>query len=160
MSDIESDVELELKNKKTLPQNIKNTIYDKIFRNVMIAIVVVIYFAFLNLGYRNIEPSVFATDLKVFSFAVLGLSILLLERGYKKDKEGIFLNGLETFAISFITLLMTHTYFFASERTRDLVSLSFLYIAIYYMIKSLIIYGKEVHRFRKQISDVRDIVGR
>lgn len=160
MSEIQSDLELELKSKKKIPQKLKEKIYNKIFINTIIAIIIVIYFGFLNLGYNNIEKEVFITDLKVFSFAILALSIILLEKGYKKDNAGIFLNGIETFCISFITLFMTHTFFESSIFVREIVSLSFLYIAIYYMLKSVIVYIKEIKNYKNNISDVRDIIGK
>lgn len=158
MSEIEGNLELELKNKKKLPRKVRENIYDKIFINTIIAIVIVVYFGFLNLGYRNIEQEVFITDLKVFSFSILVLSIILLEKGYKTDNSGVFLNGIETFCISFITLFMTHTFFKSGDVTRQIVSLSFLYISIYYMLKSVVIYIKEVKKYKSSMSDVRDII--
>ena len=160
MSEVEQKLELELKDKKIIPKKVRENIYDKIFVNTIIAILIVIYFGFLNLGYRNIEQEVFTTDLKVFSFSILVLSIILLEKGYKKDSPEIFLNGIETFCISFITLFMTHTFFESSDATRKIVSLSFLYISIYYMLKSVYVYVKEVKKYKSNMSDVRDIVSK
>ena len=85
MSELENDLELQLKEKKKIPKKVRENIYDKIFVNTIIAILVVIYFGFLNLGYSNIEKEVFITDLKVFSFSILVLSIILLEKGCKYD---------------------------------------------------------------------------
>ena len=160
MSELESNLELDLKNKEKIPKEVRENIYDKIFINTIIAILVVIYFGFLNLGYRNIEQEVFITDLKVFSFSILVLSIILLEKGYKKDSPATFLNGIETFCISFITLFMTYTFFESSDVTRKIVSLSFLYISIYYMLKSIYVYIKEIKNYKSNLSDVRDIVSK
>lgn len=160
MSELESNLELDLKNKEKIPKEVRENIYDKIFINTIIAILIVIYFGFLNLGYRNIEQEVFITDLKVFSFSILVLSIILLEKVYKKDSPATFLNGIETFCISFITLFMTYTFFESSDVTRKIVSLSFLYISIYYMLKSIYVYIKEIKNYKSNLSDVRDIVSK
>ena len=37
----------------------KNELYKKLFKNIMIAIVISIYFIFLNLGSVNIEKDIF-----------------------------------------------------------------------------------------------------
>ena len=59
---------------------------------MVIGILVVLYFIFLNLGFKNIEKNIFATDLKVFSITILVISIFIFERAYKNKSKILKMN--------------------------------------------------------------------
>lgn len=154
MSEIEG--EIELKARKKLSPELKEIRNKMILKNLWIAIFITIYFLFLSLGNYNIDRAVFTTDLHVFSAAILVLSICLFEKGYKKDDEGIFLNGVEALVVAFVTLIMPYTMFEASQTLHFIASFSFLYFTVYYLIKSFV----QAVRLKKKYttSDVRELV--
>lgn len=154
MEELKQDISL--KARKKLPEYIKDKRNDIIFKNVIIAIIITVYMAFLQLGYCNISKNVYINDLKVFSTVLLVISIIFFENGYKKDNEGIFLYGVETLLIAFITLTMQFTMFEAPRTIHIFAELSFIYFIIYYIIKSLI----QVRKVKKEYltSDVRELV--
>lgn len=154
MEELKQDISL--KARKKLPEYIKDKRNNIIFKNIIIAILVTLYFAFLQLGYCNITKNVYVNDLRVFSTVLLVISIIFFENGYKKDNEGIFLYGVETLLIAFITLTMPFTMFEASRTMHIFIELSFIYFIIYYIIKSLI----QVRKVKKEYltSDVRELV--
>ena len=154
MNEIEG--EIELKARKKLSPELKEIRNKMILKNLWIAIFITIYFLFLSLGNYNIDRAVFTTDLHVFSAAILVLSICLFEKGYKKDDEGIFLNGVEALVVAFVTLIMPYTMFEASPTIHFIASLSFIYFTVYYLIKSLV----QAVRLKKKYttSDVRELV--
>lgn len=153
MRNVEEDINNSKRNKQEMNKKINATV----FKNMVIAILIIVYFVFIDLGYANIEHNVFITDLKVFSISGLCVAITLFEKGYKKDNEGIFLSGIEVFALSFITLVMPYTLFEGSYIVHYLAgSLAFLYFVIYYVLKS-IWQTKNIRRdFEK--SDIREII--
>lgn len=154
MSEIEG--EIELKARKKLSPELKEIRNKMILKNLWIAIFIMIYFLFLSLGNYNIDRTVFITDLHVFSAAILVLSICLFEKGYKKDDEGIFLNGVEALVVAFLTLIMPYTMFEATSTIHFIASLSFIYFTVYYLIKSLVQAVKLKKKYTT--SDVKELV--
>lgn len=142
--------------KKQLKKELNEKMNKVVFKNIIIAIVIIIYFMFLNLGYYNIQKSNYITDLQVFSASILTIAIILFEKSYSKDNEGIFLNGIEALIVAIITLVMPSVAFGSSEVIHYILSFSFIYFAIYYAIKSFF-QAKKIKKEYK-ISDVREIV--
>ena len=110
----------------------------------------------MNLGYYNIEKSVYITDLKVFSIAILAISLICFEKSYVKDNEAIFLNGIEALLLAFITLLMPYTLFETSDAIRNAFMMASIYFCVYYIIKSLVQMIKIKRDY--SMSDIREIV--
>ena len=154
MNEIEG--EIELKARKKLSPELKEIRNKMILKNLWIAIFIMIYFLFLSLGNYNIDRTVFITDLHVFSAAILVLSICLFEKGYKKDDEGIFLNGVEALVVAFLTLIMPYTMFEATSTIHFIASFSFIYFTVYYLIKSLVQAVKLKKKYTT--SDVKELV--
>lgn len=144
-----------IKSRKKLPKNINEKINRLISKNLLITIFIIIYFMFLNLGLKNIEIYSYIVDTRVFAITILILAISLFEKGYKKDNEGIFLSGIEALLLAIITLIIPYTAF-QSIMVRCLVSLSFIYFAVYYAIKALIQTLKIRRDYKK--GDIREIV--
>lgn len=148
--------DISLKNRKKIPKEIKYKRNKKILQNLLISNAITIYFLFINLGFYNIENNVYSVDLKIFSITILILSIAFLEKGYKKDNESIFFNGIEMMFVSFITLLMQFRLIEPNNTIEILFGLTFMYFIIYYIIKSLI----QTRIIEKQYStsDAKEIV--
>ena len=154
MDDIKEDISL--KNRKKLPEELKSKRNNMIFKNLLIAICITVYFILINLGYYNIEKNIYMTDLKIFSIIVLAISIILFEKGYRKDNEGIFLSGIEVLIIAIITLAEQYRIFYSFDNIQMLFNLVPVYFIIYYTIKLLI----NTRMIEKEYSatDVREIV--
>ncbi len=63
-----------LKSKK-IPKDVSQTILKKIFKNLLKAIGVIIYFAILNLAYVNIKQERLVGDIQVFAGVFLIIRI-------------------------------------------------------------------------------------
>ena len=136
------DIKNIFKKKKKLPKEAVGTIIKPVFDNVLVAVVVMIYFIFLILGFYNIENSVYEIDLKVFSMCILFIAIMLLEKAYKKDSGKIAIFGIEAIVISIITLALIYINLMFSDKYIITVLMSSYILAIYYVIKSIVIYQK------------------
>ena len=124
--------------KKKLPEDISREVTKNALCNMGFVIIILLYFIFLILGYKNIERNVFVTDLKVFTLSILAISISLFELSYKKESKKIVLYGIECLVISFATMALLYICIINSE----IFLISVLVMAeisiIYYIVKSII----------------------
>lgn len=136
----------------------KNELYKKLFKNIMIAIVISIYFIFLNLGSVNIENDIFLTDIKVFSMIILGISIIIFEKAYRKDSGELTINAIETLVLASYTLsIIFVTNLFKFDFRYYVLTSSYIF-SIYYVFKDIIIYTRENRKYLRELSDISDIV--
>ena len=102
-------------------------------------LIVMLYFAFLILGFNNIEETVYQTDLKVFAICALFLAIILLERAYKQESRKIAIYGVETLIIAIITLGLIYVDLMLSSQYINVLLIILGIVVVYYFIKSIII---------------------
>lgn len=151
-------LEEEMRKKKSIPKDEMEPINKKIFENILIAIIVMLYFYFINMGSLNIETNVFLVDLKVFSICLIVFTIILFEYSYKKENGNTCIHGIETLLISIVTLLSIYAYTLFFDKFNLLIALSAFSFAIYYVGKSIIIYVKMKKSYFKKLSDIGDII--
>lgn len=63
----------------------------EVFKNIAIAIVMVVFLNFIILGFINIENSVFLVDLKVFAVSILAIAIGVLNMHIKRQWKNSYL---------------------------------------------------------------------
>lgn len=156
-SEVEN-VQKEISTKIKLPKEEKQKIYKKIFVNLLIALAILIYFIFLNLGYMRLEKEVFENDLKVFAVILICSTIYFIEKAYKTDRGTYLSYAIELFVLSIITLYMPYVYYYQNTLAQLIFTTSAVYIFIYYAIKSIVIYVINKNRYIKCESDVKDII--
>ena len=144
------------KKKKKIPKEELKKINKPVFHNILVAIVVMIYFIFLILGFLNIEGNVYQTDLKVFSICILFLAIFLLEKAYKEDSGRIAIFGIEMIVIAIITLGLIYVKLMLSSHYINIVLIILYIVLIYYVIKSIVIYNKGKKKYF--IKDVKEMI--
>ena len=135
-----------------------NEVNTNIFKNLLIAIGILIYFYFINLGYINIEKNTFITDLKVFSISILIISIILFEIAYKKDKGVIVIHGIEALVLAIVTMYLINPYFYMTPIFKLIPLVIPFAFAIYYVVKSTIIYLRKRKEYVTSLSDISEIV--
>lgn len=155
---IAEEMEKEIKERKKLPAEVKDKMNTQVFRNLLFAIFIIIYFVFLNLGFYNIDKTIFIQDTAVFSMATLILAIILFEKAYRKGKGFLAIHGLEVLAVALLTLFMPYTYFYLEPVVSKIIMMVPLAFAIYYVAKSAIICAKIQTQQDAKVSDVKDIV--
>lgn len=106
-----------------------------------------IYLLFMLLGFINIKDTVFIVDLKVFSFTVLIIAILLFERAYKKDSGTICIFGIETLVLSIATMILLYVNIQIPEKFLVIVNAISILFAVYYVGKSIILYTREKKKY-------------
>ena len=156
--DQELDIGKEFDTKIKIPKDVKNRIYTRLFKEFCIAILTVIYFIFVNFGYSKLSQMVFTNVLYCFSGALIASTVVLFEVSYRKVNEAIGLHGVEMLILSVISLFMPYVYFHRGKTVMMLYSLMGLYIGIYYAVKALVVYVKEIRKYKNSLSDVKEIV--
>ncbi len=148
----------EISTKIRLPKEEKYKIYGKMFINLLLAVAVLVYFIFLNLGYLKLDTKVFKVDLKVFAVILLGFTIYFFERAYTTGRGTYVVHSLELLVLSLVTLYMPYVYFYQNELTQIIFSTSAVYIGIYYIIKCICMYIIYRNRYIHKASDVRELL--
>ena len=131
---------------------------EKIFKNLLSAIGVMLYFIVLNFAYTRMDLQRLVQDIEVFAGAFLVLGIWLLEKAYKEDKGEIALNGIELLVLALHSLSIMHVITLFKYDFRLYLLTSSYIIAIYYVFKSIVIYTKDRKEYLKGLSDIPEIV--
>lgn len=134
-------------------------IRKKVFENIIIAIVIMLYFMIINFIYfRGIEQNIISNILKIASMIILVFSIVIFEIAYHKDSGKLTINGIEALVLAFYTLTIFHIVNkFNIEFDRYILFSTYAF-AIYYVLKSILIYTREKRQYVKSLSDIHEIV--
>ena len=130
------------KNKKKIPKEELKKIHKPVWKNIIVAIVVLIYFAFLILGFKNIENSIYQTDLKVFALCILAFAIILLEKAYKEDNGTIAVFGIEAIILAVVTLALIYVNLMISSNYINILLIISGVVLVYYIIKAIVVNKK------------------
>ncbi len=130
----------------------------KIFRNIIIAIVILAFCILKILGYMNIREDTFVVDLKVFSISILIFSIILFERSYKKIDLTLFTHGLEALFVAIVTLCEVYIYQLFIDKFVMVIAIESLLISVYYIVKCVRIYNKTKKEYLRSLNDISEIV--
>ena len=146
------------KEKTNILKKIKQIISQNVFINLIYITLITIYFIFLNIIKKYINPDIFLIYIKITSFVFLILTILIFEKAYKDDNDAIALNGLEFLVLSIFSLLILYIpRVFKISDTTYILSGLYLFIA-YYVIKNILIYTRERKEELDKLSDIKEIV--
>lgn len=140
----------------------KNPIMEKtntrIFINVIIAILIMLYFVALHVGYDKLNEEIFSRVLQVTTMLLLGIAIIIFEVAYKKDSGIMAINGIETLVLACHSLSIPYiTEVFAFD-FRWYVTISAYVFAIYFVFKAIVIYTLGRKEYLKSLSDIPEIV--
>ena len=105
----EKQIEEQIETAKKMPKDEKKKIYKKVFANIILGIVVTLYFIGIGIGFLNIDGPTFITDLKVFSLSILAIAIILFEFAYGKDDDKTALYGVEMLFVAIMSLVLLYT---------------------------------------------------
>ena len=127
--------------KKESKDKIKNaTFRKKIQRNLLITILITIYFLFIDLGISTIPITVYMQDLKTFTIFIALIAVVIFESAYKKDENSLAVHGIEMVVVGIETLLLLQLYSAGYEHFNYVLLGITLGMIVYYLIKCIIIY--------------------
>lgn len=153
---VENELKKDLKSKSKLPKEEEKKLSSVVFENLCVAIAVMIYLFFIILGFINIKEEVYNVDLKVFSFIILVIAILLFERAYKKDSGKLCAFGIETLFLSITTMGLLYVNIELQHMFLSIAAIISLLFAIYYVAKSIYLYSKMKKKYF--VDNMKDII--
>lgn len=148
----------DIENKKRMSKEYEGKVNKRIFSNIIIAIVILLYLIILILGCKNIEADIFVVDLKVCSIILAMASILIFERSYKNSDGKLCIYGIEALIVAIFTLVSVYIFQIIGGLFTYIMCGAAIIVPIYYLIKSIGIYNKSKAEYINSQSDVKEIV--
>ena len=130
----------------------------KITKDLIIAICLIAYVLILALAYTKMNIDRLSKDIQVFAGAFLVLGLLGLEKAYKSDDGKTAITAIELLVMSFYSLSIMHMVALIKCDFIHYMFFSAWGIAIYYLIKTIIIFTKQKRDDLKNLSDISEIV--
>lgn len=146
--------------KDNIKEKNKNTseIVNKIFYNVLLAVIFMIYFFILNIGYNSVMIERLEKVIHLFSGIFLLIGLIFLEKSYKIDDGKKAITAIELLVMSMHSLSIMHIVTKYKFEFQIYLTASSYVFAIYYVLKSIIIYTKGRKEYLDELSDVKEIV--
>ena len=142
LQEMQNVIRQEIKSKRAVIEEQQKKLNGEVFKNIIIAIAIVLFLNCIILGFMNIESSIFIVDLKVFAVSLLAVAIGIFEFAYKKDSGKIALYGIEILVLALCMLAFIYIDIMLNSKFVIIAILLTYVIAIYYTVKSVIIYKK------------------
>lgn len=136
----------------------KKNISLNVYKNIIIAIAIMIYFIVINSMYYKLEKNNLLLILKALSIVILFMGIIILEIAYRKDNGRIGINAIEVIVLAGHTLSIAHIVELHKFEFANYILVSSYMFSIYYLFKAVFIYTKERKEYLNSLSDIKEIV--
>lgn len=143
---------------KKIINKINETVTGDVLANLAYSSMIMIYFMFFNMQYEVLTENILSKYINISSMIFLGLAIIMIEISYKKEKDSIFLYGVEFLLLAIFILLIKHIPKLLNCNTQTYILIGSYLFAIYYMLKSTVLYTKERQEELKSFIDIKEIV--
>ncbi len=147
-----------IEEKKKIPKSVKEKINGKLFENLIIVSIIMVYLVALNLGMTNIPTDTYIVDLKVFSIMLLVATIVIFEIGYKKDDGEIWLHGVEAMTVAVLTLYLVYLYSIYYGTYNTVLLIAGIVYLIYFGVKLVVMQRRIEKEYNKSLTDIGEIV--
>lgn len=151
-------MQLEIEEKRKLPKKIKDNISTNIFEDLIVAIIIMLYFCIINFSYYNVESHIFEENMKYFALIIIILTVIAFEISYRKNSIKVLIIGLELFSCAILSLYIPYIFLNATSAVRISIMILPAFLIIYYAIKSFIIFKSKQLQYRNNLSDIKEIV--
>lgn len=135
-----------------------NNYKKKLFLNLTILVILVLYFCLLNFMFVHFGIEKFVEIYKQISIGILFISIIIFEIAYNKDNGTTAIIGIELLVLSIITLISINMSKKINITFLQYINFSCVIYLIYYIFKLIILYTKERRIYLKSLSDIQEIV--
>lgn len=151
-------MQLEIEEKRKLPQNVKENIKTNIFHNLIAAVIILAYLAAINVMYYSFEQNVFEHYMKYFALGIIVITVIDIELAYRKDSKKLALIGIELLACGILSLYIPYIYLHTTAYLRNCVMLLPVLLLVYYAFKSMVIFKQNQFKHQNNLSDVKDLL--
>lgn len=154
----EKEIANKIEQTQKMPKEKKKEICKKLLINLAAFLLICIYCVFLSLGYFNMDSSRLVIGLKLFSLALIAVTIVMFEKAYNKESGELALFGIEALFTAILTLILLYLYIISKEQFVVTIVIYSIIAFVYYTIKSIIIKSIKTKEWRKSISDIKEIM--
>ena len=151
-------MQLEIEEKRKLPQEVKENIKTNIFHSFIAAVIILAYLAAINVLYYSFEQAIFEHYMKYFALGIIVVTVIDIEIAYRKDSKKLWLIGLELLACGILSLYIPYIYLHTTTYLRNCVMLLPAALIIYYLFKSVVIFKQNQFKHRNNLSDVKELL--
>ena len=140
-----------------MTQEVKEELHKKIFQNCLLAIGVMLFLCLMDVIFLYAKPETLQLAFSLFPMLFIGITIVIFEVAYRKDKGSMALVGIELLVFSILLLYFPQIY--ANLDRKFCAQLTFLpiFCGIYYTAKNIILYAKTQKHYQNNLSDVKQI---
>lgn len=146
------------KKSRIIPNDYKKKIKNRILKNTLIAIIVIVYLGLLNVLSLHIETKAYIFSIKTLCVALSILSVIYFEFSYRKDNGYLFMHGVEFLVIATITLFSVYAYSLFFITYNSILLYILIFVVIYYVIKTILTLRNMKKQYYKEQNDIREIV--
>lgn len=139
-------------------KKINNIVVGETLINLAYSSIIIIYFIFFNIIYTSIPAEMLIQYINISSFVFLGISIIIIENAYKNSNYNSWIHGAEFLVVAIFTLLIRHIPKLMGIDVQMYILVGTYSFAIYYILKSAILYTIEKQQELKKYSDIKEIV--
>lgn len=151
-------MQLEIEEKRKLPQEVKENIKTNIFHSLIAAVIILAYLAAINVLYYSFEQDVFEYYMKYFALGIIIVTVIDIELAYRKDSKKLWLIGVELLACGILSLYIPYIYLHTTAYLRNCVMILPAGLLIYYAFKSMVIFKQNQFKHRNNLSDVKELL--
>ncbi len=151
-------MQLEIEQKRKLPQNVKENIKTNIFHTLIAAVIIVAYLVAINLMYYKFEHNIFEQYMKYFALGIIIITVIDIEIAYRKDSKKLALIGVELLTCGVLSLYIPYIYLHTNAYLRNMIMILPAALLIYYAFKSYVIFKQNQFKHRNNLSDIKDLV--
>ena len=148
----------EIKENKKISIDYKKKIKNRILKNLIIAIISIIYLLSLNIVSFYINTNIYILLIKVICLILALISIIYFELCYRKDNGFLFLHGVEFLFLAAITLFSIYAYKIYFIIYNKILYAILLVDIIYFIIKTIYNISFMKKKYYKEQNDIKDIV--
>ncbi len=130
----------------------------KVYINIILAVIIMLYFLLINFAYYRTSEENLILGLKMASGLILMLGIFFLEIAYNKDSGRLAIYSIELLVLSGFTLSIEHIVKINKFKFTDFIFFSSCFFSLYYVLKAIIVYTQERKKYLDSLSDIREIV--
>ena len=127
--------------------------YTKIFKNIIIAILMIVYMYLLIVGYDLIGFDSYFKVISILQYVLVGLGLILIEIGYQKNNLMVSSHGLEFVLLSIITLILVNLFSINYIHISKYEVGCIIVITVYFLIKSIVIRYIDYKKEEKKIEE-------
>lgn len=144
--------------RKNVNRAIDRRTSTQVFINLIIAMVIMAYFCVVGVVYKQVDIEGIETTVKISTLVFLLISLILIERAYKKKSKKIVLHAFEILALAIHSLTTMYIIKICDFDFNKYVLISSYVFSIYYVLKCIIINTKARRDYLMGMSDITDIV--